>query len=48
MERARELLERSDKSVTQIALECGYSNPAHFATAFRREVGIAPLAYRAI
>jgi AraC family transcriptional regulator len=48
IERARELLERSNKSVMQIALECGYSNPAHFATAFRRELGASPLQYRAL
>jgi len=48
IERARQLLERSDQSVTQIALECGYSNPSHFATAFRREVGVTPLKYRTI
>ncbi|MGV2181276.1 AraC family transcriptional regulator [Rhizobium rhizogenes] len=25
---------------------CGYSNPSHFSTAFRREIGIAPRQYR--
>lgn len=48
VERARVLLERSDKTITQISLECGYPNPGHFATAFRREVGVTPSDYRGL
>lgn len=46
MERASHLLSRGDESVTQIALECGYDNASHFATAFRRSIGVPPTAYR--
>lgn len=46
MAHACELLARTGLGVTEIALECGYSNPAHFATAFRRHTGLAPLAFR--
>jgi len=47
MERARELLRHTDVSIINISLECGYGNPAHFATAFRRSVGMSPSRYRA-
>jgi len=46
MERARELLRHSDASIIAISLECGYGNAAHFATAFRRCVGMSPSDYR--
>ena len=47
MERARELLRHSDASIIAISLECGYGNATHFATAFRRSVGMSPSHYRA-
>jgi AraC family transcriptional regulator len=37
----------SDASIITISFECGYGNPAHFATAFRRSVGMSPSHYRA-
>jgi AraC family transcriptional regulator len=46
MERAKSMLLHSDASVIAISHECGYSNPAHFSTAFRRNSGVAPSAYR--
>lgn len=42
LDRARALIERENISVTQAALQVGYSNPSHFARLFRREFGIAP------
>ncbi|MCX7818683.1 MAG: AraC family transcriptional regulator [Kiritimatiellae bacterium] len=43
IERARRLLrERPDLSITDIALECGFSSSQYFATVFRRFVGRAP------
>ena len=47
IERAKDMLLHSDASVIAISHECGYSNPAHFSTAFRRNSGMAPSAYRA-
>lgn len=46
LERAAELLRFSNASITEVAYICGYSNPSHFSTAFRREMGIAPRQYR--
>ena len=46
MERARDLLRHSDASIIAISLECGDGNATHFATAFRRIVGMSPSDYR--
>jgi AraC family transcriptional regulator len=46
IERAKELLASTDKDVTGIALEVGFSSHSHFTTAFRRFVGYAPRTYR--
>ncbi len=46
MEVAKRLLDRGYLPIIEIAIECGYSNPSHFATAFRRHVGITPMEYR--
>lgn len=43
---ARELLETSDLSIMQVALEVGFSESAHFTRTFQREVGMTPRAYR--
>lgn len=42
MERAKELLETSDISVTEIAFEVGYEYSSNFTTAFRRHFGVTP------
>jgi AraC family transcriptional regulator len=46
MEEAQRRLRRGRESVTEITFECGYENPAHFASAFRRLVGVTPSRYR--
>ncbi len=46
LEHGQELLRHSKASIMSISLECGYSNPSHFAIAFRRMVGMSPIAYR--
>ena len=43
---ARELLETTDLSIMQAALEVGFSESAHFTRTFQREVGMTPRAYR--
>lgn len=44
--RAQELLERSDGSLAQIALECGFTDQSHFTNTFVRKVGKTPLQWR--
>ena len=46
IQRAQRLLATSDTPITQIALDCGFTNQTHFAAAFRRLVGLSPRAYR--
>ena len=46
IEEAKRRLETGRESITQIAFACGYDNPAHFASAFLRLVGISPSGYR--
>ncbi|MEE1925373.1 AraC family transcriptional regulator [Pseudomonas sp. 148P] len=45
--RARRLLRGSDLSLSQIALECGFCDQAHFCRSFNRLVGDTPLSWRA-
>ena len=46
MELAKKLIETSDLSVTEIALEVGYEYSSNFTTAFKRYFGITPKAAR--
>jgi AraC family transcriptional regulator len=46
MEAARLHLQAGHEPVSAIAFPCGYENPSHFATAFRRIVGVSPTTYR--
>lgn len=45
-ERARELLVKTKKSITEIALECGFYDSAQFARLFKKENGCTPKQYR--
>ncbi len=45
LERAKDLLSR-DRSIKQIAYECGFSSPNHFAVSFRVETGMTPSEFR--
>ncbi|HBF14786.1 MAG TPA: hypothetical protein DDW30_03720 [Clostridiales bacterium] len=44
--KAKQLLRYSDKSVEEIAEECGYSSPNYFGLIFKKEVGLSPLNFR--
>jgi AraC family transcriptional regulator len=46
VERAKELLLRTDHSLAEIALEVGFSSQAHFTDQFRRATGSTPHRYR--
>jgi AraC-like DNA-binding protein len=43
---AQDLLNHSELSVAEIALEVGYTNPSQFARAFRQHFDVNPAAYR--
>ncbi|MBN1811127.1 MAG: substrate-binding domain-containing protein [Anaerolineae bacterium] len=43
---AKRLLEAGDKSVTEVALEVGFSSSSYFGHVFRQETGMSPGAYR--
>jgi len=44
--KAARLLERTELSVTEIALRTGFGSPAYFSKIFRRETGKTPVGYR--
>jgi len=46
MDRAAELLARRSLTVREVAHRVGYRQPAQFAKAFRRHLGVAPSDYR--
>ena len=46
IEKARTLLTRKDLSLTEVALEIGFSGQSSFGAAFRRATGTTPSAYR--
>ncbi len=43
---AKRLLRDGDTPLVEIALRCGFAGQSHFASAFRRKVGVTPSAYR--
>jgi AraC family transcriptional regulator len=47
IERAKQLLKQTDRSIMDIALECGFNSHSHLSKQFRQLVGITPKAYRA-
>ncbi len=47
MERAKKLLLAGDKSITEIALECGFRSPSYLSACFHNRFRISPSEYRA-
>jgi AraC family transcriptional regulator len=47
VERAKQLLRQTERSIMDIALECGFSSHSHLSKQFRQLTGIPPKAYRA-
>lgn len=48
IKRAKKLLQHSDLSICNIALECGFSSQSHLAKHFRKKLDITPMNYRKI
>ena len=44
--RAKQLIQSTDMTLTQISLECGFCDQAHFCHIFTRSEGINPFAWR--
>jgi AraC-like DNA-binding protein len=47
LSKARKLLRESPLPIAAVAAECGFRNAAHFSTAFKKEQGVSPKAFRA-
>lgn len=46
LERAQQLLECSDRTIADIAIQCGFSSQSHLTRSFRKHLGTTPKAYR--
>lgn len=46
IEKAKRLLKQRQHSISQVGLECGFSNQSHFGRAFRQVTGTTPKRYR--
>lgn len=46
LQKAQRLLCETEKSVTEVALECGFGSSSYFAKVFGRTYGMAPREYR--
>ncbi len=46
VDKARELLARSDKSLIQVSLDCGFSDQSYFTKVFQKYTGRTPGEYR--
>ncbi|TNF45015.1 MAG: AraC family transcriptional regulator, partial [Bacteroidetes bacterium] len=43
---ALRLLKHSEKNISEIAYQLGFSDPLYFSKYFKKEVGVAPQQYR--
>ncbi|MUL81946.1 MULTISPECIES: helix-turn-helix transcriptional regulator [unclassified Mycolicibacterium] len=46
IDRAKTLLRTTNRPVTEIGLDVGFSTPSHFSTAFKNRIGVTPTQYR--
>ena len=46
LERAKRLLELSERNVTEIAYSVGFQDSNYFSSVFKKQVGLSPLTYR--
>lgn len=46
LEKARDLLKNSRKTITEICYSCGFNNLSHFTMVFKKKMGVSPSHYR--
>ncbi|SFK86532.1 two-component system, response regulator YesN [Lachnospiraceae bacterium KH1T2] len=46
IEKAKELLRCSDRSMKEICVNCGYTDPNYFSRSFKKKVGVTPTEYK--
>jgi transcriptional regulator GlxA family with amidase domain len=46
IKRAKDLLTRTSDSITSVALQVGFNDPAYFSRVFRRQAGLSPSEFR--
>ncbi|MCM3594139.1 helix-turn-helix domain-containing protein, partial [Brevibacillus borstelensis] len=46
IQKAKQLLSKVDKNMTDITFELGFQNPVSFSKMFKQHVGISPIEYR--
>jgi AraC family carnitine catabolism transcriptional activator len=42
LDRARELLQQTDMSITSVCVACGFESPSHFSRTYRTRFGVSP------
>jgi AraC family transcriptional regulator len=46
VERSKQLLQQTELTITEVAMECGFTHQSHFAKYFRRYTGFTPRQFR--
>ncbi|MDZ7692773.1 MAG: AraC family transcriptional regulator [Balneolaceae bacterium] len=46
LKRAKSMLQTGDKTISQVAFDCGFNNLSHFSRTYKAEYGMSPSAYR--
>jgi YesN/AraC family two-component response regulator len=46
LQKSTELLQKSNMSISEVAMECGFYDPAYFSRVFKQRYGISPKAFR--
>jgi transcriptional regulator GlxA family with amidase domain len=46
LNKAKGLLRNTNKSIEEVAFECGFSSANYFGLIFKKEIGLSPLNYK--